>query len=402
MTVLLCLLSDQHVPNLLSVHHFQPDHLVLVESDGMQKKHAARHLLAALRMGGCDYDQRNTIQPLEAEDNLEAVGRALRRAFGRCAAEDWIVNLSGGTKPMSIAAYEFFKALGARLVYINVPRPNELLGLDGRPTEICGYRPSVNEFLAGYGFEPRKKPDDIADAESRARQSWSCARRIAAVCPPQSLLNLGDLQEPENKKRWDQARKKGLSIQRDQLGPLLPELRDAIREGFGLEPDGDSLRGQLDKYGVEFLTGGWLEVFLWGLLERHAESLGIWDVRLGLQPGKIGIDTSSDFDVAFMHRYRLAIVECKSGAQEHDPGADVLHKLEAVVRQFRALLVNSYLATTSSNVLDKEGQLRPAVRNRAAIYGSRIVDRRGIQRLAENPDAVDLVRETFFGVPDSQ
>ena len=326
----------------------------------------------------------------------------MRRAFGRCAAEDWIVNLSGGTKPMSIAAYEFFKALGARLVYINVPRPNELLGLDGRPTEICGYRPSVNEFLAGYGFEPRKKPDDIADAESRARQSWSCARRIAAVCPPQSLLNLGDLQEPENKKRWDQARKKGLSIQRDQLGPLLPELRDAIREGFGLEPDGDSLRGQLDKYGVEFLTGGWLEVFLWGLLERHAESLGIWDVRLGLQPGKIGIDTSSDFDVAFMHRYRLAIVECKSGAQEHDPGADVLHKLEAVVRQFRALLVNSYLATTSSNVLDKEGQLRPAVRNRAAIYGSRIVDRRGIQRLAENPDAVDLVRETFFGVPDSQ
>lgn len=32
MKVMLCLLSDQPIPNLLSVHHFQPDRLVLVES----------------------------------------------------------------------------------------------------------------------------------------------------------------------------------------------------------------------------------------------------------------------------------------------------------------------------------------------------------------------------------
>lgn len=401
MRVLLCLLSDQHVPNLLSVHHFQPDHLVLVESVAMRGKHSAAHLLAALKMGGCDYGQRNTIQPLDTEENLEAVGRALRQAFGQYAADDWIVNLSGGTKPMSIAAYEFFKALGARLVYINVPRPNQLLGLDGRPTEICDYRPSVNEFLAGYGFEPRKKPDDIADAEGRAQKTWFCAHQIARVCPLQALLNFGDLQDAENKKRWDQARKKGLAVIPELFVPLPPDLRNAIRDCFGLEPDGDALRGHLDKHGVEFLTGGWLEVFLWGLLEKHADSLGIWDVRLGLQPGKIDIDTSSDFDVAFMHQYRLAIVECKSGSQEHDPGADVLHKLEAVVRQFRALLVNSYLATTSPNVLDKEGKLRPAVRNRAAIYGSRVVDRHGIQRLAASPDSVDSVREMFFGATDS-
>ena len=40
-------------------------------------------------------------------------------------------------------------------------------------------------------------------------------------------------------------------------------------------------------------------------------------------------------------------------AQEHDPGSDILYKVEAVTRQFRALRVKSYLATTGANVLDQ-------------------------------------------------
>jgi len=38
------------------------------------------------------------------------------------------------------------------------------------------------------------------------------------------------------------------------------------------------LAGKLDKYQVNFLLGQWLEVFVWGLLERNQEALGIWDV----------------------------------------------------------------------------------------------------------------------------
>ena len=46
MRVLLCLLSDQHVPNLLSVHHFQPDRVILIRSAAMAK--AAEYFLDAL------------------------------------------------------------------------------------------------------------------------------------------------------------------------------------------------------------------------------------------------------------------------------------------------------------------------------------------------------------------
>ncbi len=396
MKVLLCLLSDQHIPNLLSVHHFRPDRLVLVETPTMRGK--AKDLLAALRLGGLDFasDDRCHVQPLEAEDTLDSVRKCLQHAHGRYPAETWIVNLSGGTKPMSIAAYEFSKEVRACPIYVNIQKPNVMLNLDGLDPEPCIYRPTIREFLAGYGFEFRRKPEDIANAEERARTWWTCAARIAKECPRQSLLCLGDLQDPAVKKRCDDARDRGLELAPGVLAPEDSELRKELAALFSLRDAPEGLCGKLDKYGVDFLTGGWLEVFLWQLLQRHADALRIWDVRLGIHPAKIGVKTDSDFDVAFMHDYRLCMVECKSGSQEHDPGAEILHKVEAVVRQFRALGIRSCLATTSPNVLGTDGQLKPSIRDRAGIYQCRILVRDEIRELAREPDNLEAVRKLIL------
>jgi hypothetical protein len=398
MKVLLCLLSDQHVPNLLSVHHCKPDRLVLVESKAMQAKKAAEHFRSALGLGRLAYtDETCQVQPLDMEDDLESVRQCLKTAYGRYPAETWIANLSGGTKPMSIAAYEFFKAVGARLVYVNFQKPNILLGMDGLAAQTCTYRPTIREFLAGYGFDSSKSPEDITQAEGRARDWWQCAALIAQQCPQEVLLRLGDLRDPEVKKQWDTARKKGLELQPGFLAPEDALLRKELAVLFSLQDSPGGLLGKLDPYQIEFLTGGWLEVFLWQLLQRHADALGIWDVRLGIKPRKIGVTTDCDFDVAFMHDYRLCMIECKSGAQEHDPGAEVLHKVEAVVRQFRALGIRSCLATTSSNVLGKDSKLRPAIRDRADIYQCRILVREEIQQLAQLPNDVENVRKLVLG-----
>jgi hypothetical protein len=393
MKILLCLLSDQHIPNLLSVHHFRPDRLVIVESKGMRNKKAAEHFKNALQLGGLAYTPDTClVQPLDMEDDLNSTRQCLQRAYGRFPAEEWTVNLSGGTKPMSIAAYEFFKAVGARLVYVNFQRPGEMLGLDGQATETCVYQPAIREFLAGYGFESKKGEADIAQAEERAERCLNCAMLIARQPVEQSLLRLGDLSDREIKKRWDDARKKGIELSPGFLAPESAEVRAELVRIFSLTEAPGGLRGKIDKYAVEFLTGGWLEVFVWGMMRRHAAALGIWDVRLGIAPVKIGVETPSDFDVAFMHGYRLWMVECKSGAQAHDPGAEVLHKVEAVVRQFRALGIRSCLATTSTNVLAKDGKLKQSIIDRADIYQCAIVLREQIQRLAQSPDDAELVR----------
>jgi len=393
MRVLLCLLSDQHVPNLLSVHHFRPDRLVLVESAEMRRKQALNNFLSALKLGGHDFGDNCYVQQLAREDDLAAIRHDLQQAYARCPGDEWIANLTGGNKPMSIAAYEFFHAVGARLIYVNVPAPNVFLGLDGQAAETCAYRPSLKEFLAGYGFESRKADEAIRQAENRARTWWDCARLIAASDPAPRLLHLSGSRE-EKARQWNCAREKGMDMNPEQFGPAAPEVCDAVRACFDLQSAGSTLKGRLNKYAVEFLTGGWLEAFLFGLLERHASALSCWDIRLGICPGKIGASADNEFDITFMRGYALAMIECKSGAQEHDPDTAALYKIEAAVRQFRALRVRSYLATTAGNVLEA-GTLKPAIRNRAALYGCRVIVPDQIRQLAGNPGS-ELTRRFFF------
>jgi len=382
MKVLLCLLSDQHVPNLLSVHHYVPDQLVLIESAQMESRKVASHFLRALKLGSLDYDARHHIEPLSAEDNLAAVRQALQRAYGKFPNGEWIANLTGGTKPMSIATYEFFKALGGKLVYTNVARPARLIDMNSDQVEDSGHRLGIKEFLAGYGFESRKADDKLEEAEERAR-GWALSAKLLAqhACKQDNLV-LGD-------QEWRRARDRGIELPADRFNFPCDELR-------GIWLGGESTR-RLTKYEVEFLTGGWLEVFFRDVLTRHSEALGLWDVRLGLAFGRCGDQSGNELDVAFMHNHGLSMVECKSGSQDHDPGSDILYKVEAVVRQFRALRVRSYLATTGTNILDKENKVKESLQTRANIYQCRILVRNEIRELARGADDLETVRKLVLG-----
>ncbi|MCX7806130.1 MAG: DUF1887 family protein [Planctomycetota bacterium] len=400
MNVLLCLLSDQHVPNLLSVHHLKPDRLILLESEDMQRKSASRCFLDALKAGGLDYSDMRDIVSLDRVADFPAIQNALRSAYGKYPDARWTVNLTGGTKPMSIAAYEFFKALGARLLYVEANRPNEFRFFDTGTTETGMHNLTIKEFITGYGFSLSKPKDKVRQAEDRARRWGVCAREIARTASDQDLLILGDSDR-------DKARKKGLNLQPGQLTPSDPQLRERLAKTFSLQTKNNSLVGCLDRHACGFLTGGWLEVFVWGVLDKHTSALDLRDVRLGIEVAKAG-DTASgsiapgqanDLDVAFIHNYGLHVVECKSGAQSHDPKADALYKIEAVLRQYRALRVRSYLVTTSSNVLDRTGQIEDSIRNRAEIYGCRVITRGELKRLADRADDAGTVKEIFFGEP---
>lgn len=396
MKILLCLLSEQHVPNLLSVHHFQPDRLVLIESDWMREKHhAADRFLAALQSGGCDLvrDVTAIVEPLAHQDSLRDVQAAVKSAFGRFPTDEWIVNVTGGTKPMSIATHEFFRTLGATLIYVDNSKPDVMNWMDGSRHETCAYRPTIKEWLLGYGFQIRKSDADIAAAEERARAWWQCARTIALHASPRELIawTAGD----DGDKERGRAREKGMDMIPDRMGELLkiPAVMAAVAETFELQLFEAGLVGRIDKYAAQFLSGEWLEAFLWGLLDRHQTELGLWDVRLGIEViGKEG--EPNEFDVTFMRRHNLNMLECKSGAQTHDPRTEILYKVEAVMQQFKAIRVSKYLATTSADVFAKDStELKPALKRRADFYQCSLLTFPKIQQLAMEADSPATVRE---------
>lgn len=397
MKVMLCLISEQHVPNLLGVHELMPDRLALLETGGMKKSNAANNFVKALAIGGQDYLTRYETVPLEGGDSIEETKRALEGVYRKYPGAEWIVNITGGTKPMSIGAYEFFRQKGnARIIYVSASDQSKALDFSGGGVIPLRHRTTVAEFLAGYGFDVLN-PGSIRENEERSERWLGLAAEIAARSQSGSILGfLANLTRISNERK---GREKGLEIsESDGLFLNDARLREMIISIFGLSFDGEHLTGTLDKYAVRFFTGGWLEVFTWGLL-RGLD--GVWDVHLGLQIGKKGKKLQNDLDVAFMTDQSLRIVECKSGAQEHDKeGSDTLYKIEAIRKQFGALRVMSYLVTTSDNVIDPNtGGVRENLEHRAGLYGCRIVKPGDVRELARMYLSGDAHRPAqIFGI----
>lgn len=385
MKILVCLISAQHVPNLLAVHAVRPDKLILLVSDKMVDP--ARWLIKALAFGGLDYGMICEQLRIDKTDSIAHTKSILQEAYEKYPGSEWVVNLTGGTKPMSMAAYEFFRARGSKMLYVSEADQSIAIDFSGGSPLNLNHEISIQEFLAGYGFD-LLNPKSLGGGDTRAEKWFELAAMMAADQEDASLRGfLGYMQKLSEEKN---GRDRGMNLRADDRASIRKiELREKVSDLFGLEVNAVNgvISGSLDKYAVRFFTGGWLEVFIWGVLRRFNGD-GIWDLRMGISFGKKGRPYNkleNEWDIAFMREQSLNIVECKTGEQAQDPsGSDTLYKIEAIKEQLGAIRVRSYLATTAPNVVDtKTGVLKDHIATRAHLYGCKIVTRDVIRQLAE-------------------
>jgi len=388
MKIMVCLISGQHVPNLLSIQSVRPDLLVLAVTSGMKGKDS--QLLKALEVGGLDYSSKKVIIDLAKgdEQSSNTLYKKLNELFGQYPKDEWVVNLTGGTKPMSIGACEFSKSKGLKTLYIAEGNQSQAMDLLGGPSTPLKYNVTTAEFLAGYGFDILNA-SSLAKTEVRARSCTELAAHLSLHNEDSDLRGLlGKLQYLKevqiklDEKYW---KRNGLIISEENDVVLKDDaLRDRIALQFGLSISGSKFIGKLDRHAVEFLTGKWLEVFIWSLLLPFVGK-GIWDLHLGVLAGKKGPGENNDLDVTFMKNQSLCIVECKTGGQEHDPEANgVLYKIEAIKSGPKALRVATYLATTSDNVMDlQKGGIKEKLWRRSKIYGCSIIPGGRIKEMAD-------------------
>jgi len=406
--IMVCLISGQHVPNLLSIKSESPvpDRLILIVTPLMKARDKHNQLLNALAAGGLDYGTRHDIKDLAKEDSISETYDLMKKIYKDHLRDELVVNLTGGTKPMSIGAYEFSKEKHMRTLY--VPEGNQLQAIDllRGSTVNLEHRLSTAEFLEGYGFNVLN-PGDLKRSSERAKDLSYLAALLTANNEDRGLRRmLGKIQELMAEKRENDRKgwtREGLILNEDSNVYLDNEvIRSKIAEKFGLETMDSILLGRLEKHNVEFLAGKWLEVFVWGILNPLIEEGRIWDLNQGVRVGKALPGEDNDLDVTFMMNQSLCTVECKTGGQVHDPaGKDVLYKIEAIKSGLRALRVKTYLATTSDNVIDlQKGDIKETLLRRADIYECKIIPGGKLKELAEqyllkSSNLVERVAEEF-------
>lgn len=251
----------------------------------------------------------------------------------------------------------------------------------------------------------------ILKGEVRANRLFGLATNLSAnIDIAHAIMNdltckfeeaYGDDKEMARKK----ARDKGINLVKFEIQDK--SVKNLLSDAFGLREDGTHIDGKLKPDDVQFLMGGWLEVFIWGILSKYSKDIGIFDVRLGPHPGKKSDNKASkteienDWDIAFMYDQSLRFVECKTGDQAHDPtGNETLYKIEAIKKQLGALNIKSYLATSAPNILDGN-EIREPIKRRAKLYNCTIIPDIKICEVArmeinKNPLIVREIVDLFF------
>jgi hypothetical protein len=364
-TILVSLVSDQTIPNILAIHHVKPDELLFITTKDMEKKQKIQAILTTLNRLKLPYEGNRSSSIIVQEDSILDCHQQLEQWIQGKEDAEFVVNLTGGTKIMSIAAYDYFiKDYNSKMLYIPIRKNHYIIPSPKKspkkPVELA-LRLNLIEYVTAYGLkvtnESRLKTNHDAAAARKDASAW-IAHNYEALYEILGWL-CSHLGPRRGEKRTD--------FREEYFG-----MTDKVKEyftkfGFGL--DGSKVTKQLTRSDVLYFTGGWLEEFCFNELV-HYKGTGVDDIVLGIElQNQKG--SKNEFDVMFTKDNALYYVECKSLKQNEDKKVEVLYKIGALQKEF-GLGVKSFLVSTSPHIM-KNGEIKLAYKARAEQFNTTII-----------------------------
>jgi hypothetical protein len=386
-TCLVSLVSDQTIPNILVASHFRPDFLLFLSTAQMEEKGKSQAILEALKLLGQDYQGSYQIIIINEFDLID-----LEQKFNQWQAAvsenyRFVVNLTGGTKMMSIAALDLFREYPSEMVYVPIPKNEFIIPFPKRrprPAEPLTTRLTVEQYLCAYGLEiinrhrlPKYRQQALSRQET-SRFILSAYRQLKPLLQWFSG-NLRSIPQKQREKGVDFCQPDDFSEPHQE--ELLTRLEFVRETSF--------IRKSLKKDEINYLMGGWLEERLFLALQEalppHA------DIQLNVI-FKDRRGNQNELDVAFTLGNRLYLVECKSLEPPAREGGftDFIYKLGALRQQF-GLTPAGLLATTASEILDNAGKVKVQIEERARQFNLTLLP------LLLTPNLEDFLRGKLHG-----
>lgn len=346
LTAHLILVSAQPIPNITPMldEAIKPQKVLMLVSPDMRER--AKALENIFKPRGISVEQYAIDDPWDAE----RISDTALDILSQYPDGDIALNATGGTKLMSIAAYEAFRSEKAPIYYVH-PEHDRLLWLSPKraPHELAD-RLKLKDYLMAYGADQVDIPDlgqsVPAPIQALTQNLLAGIDRYADELGALNYLAL-------------QADNPQLSTQIEhgpQAKPMLWELLELFEQAGLCRIDGRRLSFP-DQQARFVANGGWLEMHTYKISTQLKKDCRIQDVACNITiqrhpAGKTPV--KNEIDVGLIRDNRLHLIECKTKRFEKD--ADVLYKLDSLRDligglQGRAMLV-------SFNSLDKVSRAR--------------------------------------------
>ena len=341
----LCLVSAQATPNLTPALDpaTRPRRVILLVSADMRRR--AQWLGSVLTARGTRVETWDLADPWDLEQIQTQILQLLDQEQALVRAGTLALNATGGTKPMSIAAYEACRAYDLPIFYVH-PERDRLIwlhpaGLEARDLEN---RLRLDAFLQAHGAQVQSLSRDGIPPGLSELTGW-LASRAADHAGDLGQLNYLAMKAEEGliSPAFDARYRTNRPFQ-----ALLGRFADAGL--FTIQQDRLVFPDESARF---YVNGGWLEEHVYDLIRRQrgrlphlqdlARSLNI------LHENPRGDPVPNEIDVACLAENRLYLVECKTrawrGGEGEGVGAEALYRLDTLKDllgglQAQALLVS--------------------------------------------------------------
>lgn len=335
----LLLVSSQPTPNLSPLLDPQvgASRVWLLVSPDMQMQ--SQWLTNVLRARGVQVSEWSLQDPFDLAHISERVMLLLEQHPELSIA----LNATGGTKPMSIAAYEVFRAYGKPIYYVN-PGNDTLSWLSPRDDapHALSDRLKLPEFLMAHGASDvdigsRGNPD-----RGQREFAASLVRRVDQMGKSLGVINF-----------LANSAEKHSELCSSPMSPAqLQNLRlQALIDEF-VRHDILSVRNNCLCFADEkrrfFANGGWFEEYVYQVVAGlRADIPSIQDVGCSITISRFrNGDIRNELDVAFLANNRLYIIECKTKKwQSGSEGANALYKLDSLSGLLGGMQARAMLAS---------------------------------------------------------
>lgn len=358
-----CLVSAQAAANLLPALDpaLRPDRICLVVSAKMSVQ--ARHLSAVLRDNGIEVE----LLSLTDEHDPRRIESELIELAAFLGQGETDLNITGGTKLMSVAAQSVASASDWRMFYVDVDTDQIIwLGRDAQPPRALTERLRLRHYLRSYGFAIKGTPCNPQPGRAQQELMNTLVLQIGSLEKPLSQLNWL-AQQAEDRHSLSVA----MNVQQQDSRSLEALLRNFADAG-ALTVSGATICFA-DTESRDFVKGGWLELYAYQALNALSGDLGIRDKAANLVVAdETGVE--SELDIAFMARNRLFVIECKTARMDRPeaPKAnDALFKLAENCRRIGGLGTRGMLVSYRA-LRDSEKKLARAL-NVELICGADVV-----------------------------
>jgi hypothetical protein len=349
-TVLVSLVSDQTLPNVQLIKEFreQITDYFFISTVVMEKSGRRKWIEKA---AGIEKSEFCEVNHFSFDDIIEQLDK-----FDFAIYDKIIVNLTGGTKVMTLAADGYFKELGSDIYYITGSNNNDYIKLyPGRKKITTEFKTkiSISEYLDAYGFKYVKSEQSNISVEYISK--------IYSLYCDGLFYNHQEALSYLRSRRGKTVNKQALE-ENSLLQQLLKEIEYPIKED------------KLNKIEVKFLSGEWFEEYI-GLRLKKELSLSDDEIMIGVKIEKdipnqvtnsvtdllgddieVRDDNPNEIDVMFVFNNKFYTIECKTSIigfkdvfqkKETNILGETIYKADSLKNKF-GLFANSSIVTLSS------------------------------------------------------